>query len=52
MSKNLIMILRCVIFASLIKKDGGIRTAEVLATCANKVLHSISKKRKDKFLDV
>jgi hypothetical protein len=28
-------------FALLIKKDGGIRPCEVLATCANKVLHSI-----------
>ena len=29
------------IFALLIKKDGGIRPCEVLATCAYKVLHSI-----------
>jgi len=27
-------------FCMLIKKDGGIRPNEVLATCANKVLHS------------
>ncbi len=34
---------RC-IFAALIKKDGGIRPCEVLATCAYKVLHSIPVK--------
>ena len=40
------LIMLCCIFALLIKKDGGIRPNEVLATCANKVLHSISSNRK------
>lgn len=35
------IIFLCRTFALLIKKDGGIRPADVLATCANKVLHSI-----------
>jgi len=37
-------------FCMLIKKDGGIRPNEVLATCANKVLNSIPiYSGKDKF---
>ncbi len=32
-------------FAVLIKKDGGIRPCDVLATCADKVLHSIPNNR-------
>ena len=36
------------IFALLIEKDGGIRPCEVLATCANKVLHSILIKKYQK----